>query len=82
MRDHSTLNLAAGQSASPEVAEHLRGRLFMLLDLFLENLDRKIDKRLVKTFLETVRVIITFRHRNHGLLLSELGGNRYKAVPR
>jgi hypothetical protein len=74
MRDHSTLNLAAGQSASPEVAAHMRGRLSIFLDLFLENLDREIDKRLVRTFAKTVEAILTFRNRNHGLLLSELGG--------
>lgn len=37
-------------------------------------LDRQLDKRLVNTFLLTLQAIITFRHRSHGLLLSELGG--------
>ncbi len=33
-----------------------------------------LDKRLVRTFLATIEVIITFRDRATGLLLSELGG--------
>jgi len=33
-----------------------------------------LDRRLVETFLALVMVLITHRHRNHGLLLSELGG--------
>jgi hypothetical protein len=37
-------------------------------------LDEGIDKRLVRTFLKTLQVIIQFRHRHNGLLLSELGG--------
>lgn len=33
-----------------------------------------MDKRLVRAFAQTTAVIISFRHREHGLLLSELGG--------
>jgi hypothetical protein len=33
-----------------------------------------MDRRLVETFLALVIVLIMHRHRNHGLLLSELGG--------
>ena len=36
-------------------------------------LDAVLDKRLVRTFLATIQVIITFRERANGLLLSELG---------
>ncbi len=36
-------------------------------------LDASLDKRLVRTFLRTVQAILQFRHRAHGLLLSELG---------
>lgn len=39
----------------------------------LEELHRKMDRRLVKTLLDLVLVILMHRHRNHGLLLSELG---------
>ena len=39
----------------------------------LEQLHRRLDRRLVKTFLDLVLVILIHRHRNNGLLLSELG---------
>ena len=37
-------------------------------------LDRLLDKRLVRTFLSSLSLIIPFRDRVHGLLLSEMGG--------
>jgi hypothetical protein len=37
-------------------------------------LDECLDRRLVVTFLSLVMVVIMHRHRNQGLLLSELGG--------
>jgi hypothetical protein len=37
-------------------------------------LNEKIDRRLVSTFFGLVMAILMNRHRNHGLLLSELGG--------
>ena len=40
----------------------------------LEKLSKKLDRRLVQTLLNLMIVIVTHRHRNHGLLLSELGG--------
>jgi hypothetical protein len=40
----------------------------------LVRLKQKLDRRLVKTFLGLVMAIILHRHRNQGLLLSELGG--------
>jgi hypothetical protein len=40
----------------------------------LAYLDHQLDRRLVQTFLGLVLVIILHRHRNQGLLLSELGG--------
>lgn len=39
-----------------------------------EALDRQIDKRLVRTFLDLFCIILLFRNRAAGLLLSELGG--------
>ena len=44
-----------------------------LLPLVVE-LDTLLDKRLVRTFLATIQVIITLRDRANGLLLWELGG--------
>ena len=40
----------------------------------LAALDSCLDRRLVETFLELVLVVIMHRHRNQGLVLSELGG--------
>jgi hypothetical protein len=37
-------------------------------------LDAVLDKRLVRTFLASIQVMITFRDQANGLLLSELGG--------
>jgi hypothetical protein len=45
----------------------------------LQTLNRTLDVRLVRTFVHTIEAIITWRHRQHGLLLSELGG--YLADP-
>ena len=39
-----------------------------------QGLDNQIDKRLVRTFFDLFMVILTFRNRAMGLLLSELGG--------
>ena len=44
------------------------------LDSLVEELDAKIDKRLVRTFFDLFMVILSFRNRSMGLLLSELGG--------
>src|ERR1700682_271976 len=44
-----------------------------LFPLLIE-LDRLLDKRLVRTFVQIIAVILTFRDRANGLLLSELGG--------
>ena len=48
--------------------------IFEFLRGFLGMLDTCLDRRLVETFLALVMAILMHRHRNHGLLLSELGG--------
>jgi hypothetical protein len=40
----------------------------------LEALDERLDKRLVRTLLALLLALLTHRHRENGLLLSELGG--------
>ena len=40
----------------------------------LVGMKQRVDRRLVRTFLGLVMVILMHRHRSHGLLLSELGG--------
>jgi hypothetical protein len=66
--------LATGAQAAPQVAAALHQRLvtFLLPLSFL--LDERIDCRLVRTFVATIEAMIRWRHRAHGLLLSELGG--------
>jgi hypothetical protein len=63
-------------SPSQEVAfvsETVATQLASLLTPLLLSLDQLIDARLVRTFLRTIAVIITFRNRGQGLLLTELG---------
>ena len=57
-----------------EMAQGLYAALAGFLAPLLIELDARIDKRLVRTFLQTVTVILTFRDRINGLLLSEMGG--------
>jgi Transposase DDE domain len=52
----------------------LADRLYRFAKPVLEALMRRLDRRLVQTFLDLLMVIVIHRHRNHGLLLSELGG--------
>jgi len=56
------------------MAQGLYTGLARFLAPLLMELDTCIDKRLVRTFLQTVVVILTFRDRVNGLLLSEMGG--------
>lgn len=59
-----------GRGISEDLAQRLEGYISPLL----ETLTNMLDKRLVKTFLGFIAVIISFRGYGHGLLLSELGG--------
>jgi hypothetical protein len=52
----------------------LEKRCYEYLSGLLGALDSCLDRRLVETFLALVMVVIMHRHRNNGLLLSELGG--------
>jgi hypothetical protein len=60
-------------------AQLLRRHLCTFLAPLLQTLNGHLDVRLVRTFVHTIQAIITWRHRQHGLLLSELGG--YLADP-
>ena len=59
--------------AIEEVAEPIAGVWQRLLSPLLVRLDAQLDRRLVATLSDAVRAIVQHRHRNHGLLLSELG---------
>src|SRR2546421_8760517 len=56
------------------MAQGLGEALARFLFPLLVEVDGVLDKRLVRTFLATIQVIIAFRDRANGLLLSELGG--------
>lgn len=57
-----------------EMAQGLTEDLAQFLWPLLVTLDAVLDKRLVRTFVQTIAVILTFRDRVNGLVLSELGG--------
>lgn len=64
----------ATQQAPSQVAQGLGDHLHTFLLPLLILLDRAIDVRLVRTFAQTVQVLIEVRNQAQGLLLSELGG--------
>src|SRR5690348_16319060 len=77
---HSQYSIESqGLQASGAVAQDLSRRLTTFVQPLLAGLDALLDLRLVQTFLATLHVLVEFRHRNNGLLLSELGG--YLASP-
>jgi hypothetical protein len=63
-----------GLQVSTELSMVCEGCLEQFLAPLLLYLDQFLDKRLVRTLAQLVRVIIVFRHNRQGLLLSELGG--------
>lgn len=54
-------------------SEVLSQRCWLFLRPILSQLKQKIDRRLVKTFLDLVMIILIHRDRHQGLLMSELG---------
>jgi len=61
------------KAAKKQESRELETRCWQFLRPFLEELHQSVDRRLVKTLLDLVLVILMHRHRNNGLLLSELG---------
>ena len=74
MQTDSTPDRVPGQTSSHQAATELFEHLRRFLGPLLADLDEQIDARLVGTFLGTIRAILEHRHRQCGLLLSELGG--------
>jgi hypothetical protein len=62
-----------GLQASEQVSQQLAEQLELFVRPLLIWLDRLVDKRLVRTFVSTLQVIVQFRQVSMGLLLSELG---------
>lgn len=65
---------ADGMQEAPQISAALRQRLAVFVAPLVALLDARLDARLVRTFVAALEAIVCFRHRNHGLLLSELGG--------
>ena len=55
------------------IAEGLGMTLLGFLGPLLLELDQWLDKRLIRTFVQAIEAMLTFRDRINGLLLSELG---------
>ncbi len=68
-----TGNQSGGQG-SRQQGEVIADLCYRFVRPLLEGLNAKVDRRLVQTFLDVLQVIVMHRHRNQGLLLSELGG--------
>lgn len=59
---------------SAEQAEVLSQLCYVFVRPVLHRLYQHMDRRLVQTLLDLLQVMVTHRHRQHGLVLSELGG--------
>ena len=72
------MNEHTGKSRNGQGSQHrstqLMDRCYQFVRPLLHDLSTQMDRRLVQTFLDLLPVIILHRHRNQGLLLSELGG--------
>jgi DDE family transposase len=71
-KNRTNQNNRQGRRVQSEV---MAGLCYRFLRPLLGELAAKMDRRLVQTFLDMILVIVVHRHRNQGLLLSELGGH-------
>jgi Transposase DDE domain len=67
------MNEGSSKWEKTQGGRELENRCWGYLRPLLEELHQKVDRRLVKTLLDLVLVILMHRNRNSGLLLSELG---------
>lgn len=65
---------ATKQQGSSGASATLSERVYLFAQPVLKQLSKALDRRLVQTYLDLLLVILIHRHRNHGLVLSELGG--------
>ena len=65
---------APGQASSQQ-AEVLSHLCYRFVRPVLGRLPKGMDRRLVQTVLDLIQLIVIQRHRQHGLVLSELGGH-------
>ncbi|HEU4746132.1 MAG TPA: transposase [Anaerolineales bacterium] len=67
------MNEGSSKWAKAQEGRAVENRCWEYLRPLLEELHKKVDRRLAKTMLDLVLVILMHRNRNNGLLLSELG---------
>lgn len=67
------MNKDTSKTEKEQVSGEMETRCWRFLKPLLVELHKRLDRRLVKTVLDLVLVIVMRRHRNNGLLLSELG---------
>ena len=67
------MNKGTSKREKKQESRALENRCWEYLKPFLVELHQRVDRRLVKTLLDVVLVILMHRNRNQGLLLSELG---------
>ena len=67
------MNEGSSKWEKAQEGREVENRCWEYLKPLLEELHQKVDRRLVKTMLDVVLVILMHRNRNSGLLLSELG---------
>lgn len=65
---------AAAALQADRLAQQTKQRLVAFVFPLLATLNHTLDVRLVRTFLATLLVIVQWRNRAHGLVVSELGG--------
>ena len=69
------MNKGTSKAEKKQESRELENKCWEFLRRLLEQLHGLVDRRIVKTFLDLVMVILMHRHRSNGLLLSELGGH-------
>lgn len=68
------VRLRSTKEFEPKDLSHRLGRhLLRFLEPLVQEVDVTVDKRPLRTLVQTVEAIVAFRDRTHGLLLSELG---------
>ena len=67
------MNKGTSKAEKKQDSRELENKCWEFLRPVLEQLHQLVDRRVVKTLLDLVMVIVMHRNRNHGLLLSELG---------
>ena len=67
------MNKGTSKTEKKQDSRAVEDQCWKFLQPLLEQLHGLVDRRLVKTLLDLVMVILIHRNRNNGLLLSELG---------